>query len=151
MVIDALRLGGAELLGISDPALPAGSSGPLEVPVLGGDEVLQQFDPSAVLLANGLGSVGVPNARHELFVRFKRIGYSFQTVVHPSATVAADARIGEGAQIMAGAVLQTGSVVGENAIVNTRASVDHHCHLGQSVHIAPGAVLSGCVTIGPLQ
>jgi UDP-perosamine 4-acetyltransferase len=32
--------------------------------------------------------------------------------------------------------------------VNTRAVVDHDCHLGDHVHIAPGAVLSGCVRIG---
>ena len=34
--------------------------------------------------------------------------------------------------------------------MNTGASVDHDCHLGDAVHIAPGAVLAGEVEVGPL-
>ncbi len=33
-------------------------------------------------------------------------------------------------------------------IINTRASVDHDCELGDFVHVGPGAVITGSVTVG---
>ena len=32
-------------------------------------------------------------------------------------------------------------------LINTAASVDHDCRIGAHVHVAPGAVLSGSVTV----
>jgi len=49
---------------------------------------------------------------------------------------------------MAGAVVQAGCRIGENVIVNTRASIDHDCDIEAHAHVAPGAVLSGCVHVG---
>jgi serine acetyltransferase len=39
-------------------------------------------------------------------------------------------------------------VIGNDAIVNHAANVDHECCIDEGVHIAPGAVLCGCVTVG---
>jgi sugar O-acyltransferase (sialic acid O-acetyltransferase NeuD family) len=36
----------------------------------------------------------------------------------------------------------------EHCIVNTAAVIDHECRLGKGVHLAPGATLAGCVTVG---
>jgi hypothetical protein len=58
--------------------------------VLGGDDVVDKFPPSEVQLVNGLGSVGLPIIRQQLYERFKSLGYNFATVVHPSAVVASD-------------------------------------------------------------
>ena len=68
--------------------------------------------------------------------------------VHPTAFVAADARVGDGSQILANAAVCTEAVIGKCCIINTSASVDHECSLGDGVHIAPGATLTGCVSIG---
>jgi acetyltransferase EpsM len=38
--------------------------------------------------------------------------------------------------------------VGKNVIINTSCIIEHECFLGDTVHIAPGAVLAGNVTIG---
>jgi acetyltransferase-like isoleucine patch superfamily enzyme len=38
--------------------------------------------------------------------------------------------------------------MGEACIINTAASVDHESVLGDGVHVAPGAVLTGCVQVG---
>jgi acetyltransferase-like isoleucine patch superfamily enzyme len=40
------------------------------------------------------------------------------------------------------------SAIGENVILNTGCTIDHHNHLGDHVHIAPGVSLGGEVTIG---
>ena len=49
---------------------------------------------------------------------------------------------------MAGTVINPGSVIGRGCIINTCASVDHDCKLGDYVHVAVGAHLTGSVEIG---
>jgi acetyltransferase-like isoleucine patch superfamily enzyme len=55
--------------------------------------------------------------------------------------------IGEGTVIFAGVILQPRTRIGSHVIVNTAASVDHDGLLEDFVHVAPGARLSGQVTI----
>ncbi len=148
VVMDALRLRGVSMLGICDPALPPGTSGPFGVPVLGDDEAVAAFDPAQVDLVNGVGSIQSTQARRRVFEAFNRRGYRFAAVAHPSAIVAQDVTLDEGAQVMAGVIIQSGTAVGRNAIINTGARVDHDCRIGDHVHIAPGATLSGGVIVG---
>jgi UDP-perosamine 4-acetyltransferase len=116
--------------------------------VLGGDDVVSEFPPSEIQLVNGLGSVGLPVKRQQIFERFKGMGYRFATVIHPSAVLSSDVELGEGAQVIAGVVIQPGSRIGINSIINTSASVDHDCIIADHVHIAPGVTLSGGVKVG---
>lgn len=148
VLIDALLASSAVITGIVDPDLSLLGTTILGVPVLGGDEVVNEFPPTLIQLVNGLGSVGLPIKRQQLYEKFKGLGYSFASVVHPSAVIASDVILGEGAQVMAGAVIQPGCRIGIDSIINTRASVDHDCCLGNHLHIAPGVTLSGMVTVG---
>lgn len=148
VLIEALLASSVEIVGIVDEDPAQKGKSILGIPVIGNDDTVNQYRPGAVQLVNGLGSVGVPERRREIFERFSALGYGFASVVHPSAVIASDAEIGEGAQIMAGAVIQPGSGIGRNAIINTRASVDHDCIIGDHTHIAPGVTLSGGVRVG---
>ena len=148
VLIEALLASSAVIAGIVDPDPTRAGKTILGVPVLGGDDVVGEYTSSEILLVNGLGSVTLPVKRQQLFEKFKGMGYSFATVVHPSAIVASDVVLGEGAQVMAGTVIQPGSRIGINSIINTSASVDHDCTIGDYVHIAPGVTLSGGVEIG---
>ena len=148
VLIDALRLRKVKILGVTEADPNAVGIRKLRLDVLGDDRAVLRFKPREVRLVNGLGSVKVGVQRSTLFNKFKEKGYLFETVVHPSAVIAADVELGEGAQVMAGAVIQTGAKIGANTIVNTRVSVDHDCVIGKHVHLAPGAVLSGGVTVG---
>ncbi len=145
VLIDALRILGREIIGVTAPqpsALPWG------IAYLGTDDIITEFEHSTVELVNGVGSVGRSGLRERLFTTFKQRGYRFTRVRHPTAVIASDVEEGEGVQIMAGAVIQTGTRLDEDVIVNTRASVDHDCRVGAHVHIAPGVVLSGGVQVG---
>lgn len=148
VLIEALLRSSRVIAGIVDanPQLVGGDL--LGVPVLGADDVVEGFRPAEVQLVNGLGSVGAVNRRQLLFEKFKPMGYTFATVIHPCAVIASDVTLGEGAQVMAGAVIQPGCRIGIDTIINTRASVDHDCAIGDHVHISPGATLSGAVTVG---
>lgn len=121
------------------------------IPVLGNDDAIRNYAPDSVDLVNGIGSVILPEKRKAIYVKFKNAGYSFASVIHPSATVMEDVQLGEGVQIMAGAIVQTGCAIGENTIINTGAVVDHDCVIDTHVHIASGAVLSGGVEIGTMS
>lgn len=148
MLIDALRLQPVELLGVTDADSSKKGQLVLGVSILGTDEDITQYSPAIVRLVNGLGSVRVGQNRGRLFWRFKRDGYQFAHVIHPSAIIASDVVLAEGVQIMAGAIIQTGSRIGNNVIINTRAVIDHDCHIEDSAHISPGVTLSGGVLIG---
>jgi sugar O-acyltransferase (sialic acid O-acetyltransferase NeuD family) len=70
------------------------------------------------------------------------------TVVHRAAFVANDSSLGEGCQILARSAIGACARLGRCVIVNTAASVDHDCVLDDGVHIGPGAVLAGEITVG---
>ncbi len=86
--------------------------------------------------------------RLHLMASLQERGLAPLTVIHPTAFVARDARIGGGCQILAMAAICTHVTLGDGVIVNTSASVDHDCRLGAGVHIAPGARLAGEITVG---
>lgn len=163
VVADVARLMGYDILGytaIEQGVAPAAKSAaatakatsdgtrPAPPAYLGNDDDLLGQDPAQYHLANGIGSINHAPARKLVFQKFIARGFNFPILQHPSAVVAAETAIGPGSQIMAGCVLQPGVRIGRNVIVNTRASIDHDCAIDDHVHIAPGSVLSGGVTIG---
>lgn len=148
VIADALLMSGRIVIGFLEVNLDLHGKIIDEMKVLGGDDLLSEYSPDAINLANGIGSTVSTEARRTVYERLKRGGYRFETVCHPSAIIARSAQICSGVQIMAGAVIQPGAIVGENTIINTGAVVDHGCIIGKHCHVAPGAVLSGDVHIG---
>ena len=146
VLFDCLRLQGVNVLGMLDKA--GTENGNFDLPIIGDDSAISEYPSDTVELVNGLGSVGNMNLRTSIFSRFKKLGYRFRSVIHPSAMIAHDCELGEGVQVLAGAVLNSGTKIGANTIVNTGAIVDHECIIGSHVHIAPGCTLSGGIHIG---
>ncbi|MHC1759646.1 MAG: acetyltransferase [Negativicutes bacterium] len=146
VVADVLRLQGFHILGFTDIDDTCRSL-TSAIPYLGDDSIINQYRPEDILLANGLGSTKTTMARRKIYDVFNEQGYNFACCIHPSAIIAMDVKIDEGTQIMTGVVIQPGSMVGRNVIINTQASVDHDCIIGDHVHVAPGATLSGGVQI----
>lgn len=148
VLINALRLLSAKLLGATDADVGKRGQLLLDVPVMGGDEAVMKYPAETIRLVNGVGSVCVNTRRRQLFECFKSKGYQFVSVIHPSAIIAPDVVFSEGVQVMAGAIIQSGCHIGINAVINTGCVVDHDCHIGDHVHISPGATLSGGVRVG---
>ena len=146
VVLDALLSSGLNVAGVLDPNLKVGDQ-VFGVPVMGGDEFLDQVAPEDALLVNGLGANPCVGGRKRLFEDMKARGFSFDAVRHPSAVVGPECDLGESSQIMAGAVLQNRVRIGDNAVINTRASIDHDCVVGAHAFVSPGTVLCGVVTV----
>lgn len=143
VLVSTLLLEHREVLGFvdPDPSLPP----ILGIRRLGDDHELFRHGPDRVRLVNGVGSGRSTELRKSVYARLREKQYVFDTVIHPSASIAPDVHAGDGLQVMAGAIVQTGTRLGENVILNTGAIVDHDCILGDHVHVAPGATLSGYV------
>ncbi len=69
-------------------------------------------------------------------------------LIHPSAIVSPNAKIGKGTVIMPNAVINSGSDIGKNCIINSGAIVEHDCIIKDYVHVSPNVSLAGNVVIG---
>ena len=145
VVADIVRLGGAyTIAGFIDDIAPERGGEIFEGnPILGGRGKLAEFRGAHLIVAFGNNEARLAAARVAV-----EHGLHLATAIHPSAVVAASARIGAGTVIAANAVINPGATIGENAIVNTAATVDHDCALGDGVHVSPGAHLAGGVRVG---
>ena len=115
------------------------------VPVLGGRDVLGSPMAEGCCLIVGVGN---PESRRRLAEALSKDGWTFVSVIHPSAVIGLGAEIGEGSTVLPAAVVHTDARLGRHVIVNTAATVDHDVWIGDYVHIAPGAHIGGGVHIG---
>ena len=95
-------------------------------------------------------AIGNNDVRKRQLEILKSSHASIATLIHPSAVVSDDVKIGVGTAIMAGSVINPGVRIGEGVIINTCSSVDHDCCIGDYVHIAVGAHLCGTVDVGKM-
>jgi UDP-perosamine 4-acetyltransferase len=148
VLIEALKKSGVSIIGITERLESHIGTRVMDVEIVGTDSSVESFAPGDILLVNAVGSVYSISARRTLYERFKTLGYTFTSVIHPAALIASDVRIDEGVQVMAGAVIQPGCTIGKNTIVNTGAILDHDCTIGDHVHLATGVTLSGNTHVG---
>ena len=170
---DAVALGdiaavlGGELLG--DPRLPIVGIAPLER--AGGDAIAFLANPRyrAQLAGSRAGCVIVPPAlRDEASARGAAIVtpdpylYFAQLTqwwasrtrpreaagVHPSAVVAADARLGAGVHVGALAVIEAGAAIGDGAVIGVQCFVGRGATVGAATRLHPRVTLAFGCSIG---
>ncbi|PRB64765.1 NeuD/PglB/VioB family sugar acetyltransferase [Microbacterium sp. MYb45] len=144
-VLAALALSGDRVRGY---LAPVASDRLLGIEHLGGDDVLDAFDPEDVAIVVALGSTSSTALRRTLHIDAVSRGFTIATVVHPRAFVDPSVVLPPGVQVLAGSIVNAGARIGEGALINSGAIVEHDSVVGAHAHIAPGAVLAGDVTIG---
>ena len=146
VVVDILRLGGHDIVGLLDPDRNLADASVEGVLVLGGDELLAAMrDRDVRAFFVGVGSTGNAAARRRLYAIGQAAGLEPLAAVHPAAVVAGSATLGAGVTVMAGAIINPRVRIGDNVIVNTGAVVEHDSVIDAHGHVAPGAVLGGGV------
>jgi sugar O-acyltransferase (sialic acid O-acetyltransferase NeuD family) len=133
-----------ELVGFldDDPRLAGREVG--GTPVLGNLADVGRASADAFVVA-----IGNNHARARIADALVAAGRRVVSIQHPRAIVSRRATIGDGTMVSAGAVVITRSRVGRGVILNTGCTVDHHTHIEDYAHIAPGVHLGGEVSIGP--
>lgn len=148
VVLELLQLTGVSVIGVICPQLAAKQVSTWRgLKVLGGDDVLSHYNPSQILLVNGVGMMPFLQTHFALFERARVAGFSFTNLIHPTAIVSPAVKLGQGVQIMAGAVIQADTIIADNIIINTRAVIEHDCEIMSHCHIATGSVLCGQVKL----
>ena len=147
-LIDLIRAEGKyTVAGILDDGIAAGTS-VMNVPVLGGGELLPQLHQNGITKAiNAVGGIGSITPRLAVYEKLKSAGFTCPTVIHPRAYIEPGAELGDGGQIFFNAYIGSEVKIGFGCIVNTGAIISHDCVLGDYVNISPGAILAGAVTV----
>jgi len=146
VVADILFLLKKDVIGFTDAYIKPGIDS-YGNKILGSDSVINSYSSEEINLVNGIGAMPLTKTRWEIAEKYRELGYSFLTIVHPSAVISNKVALKEGVQIMASAVIQTGVSIGKDSIINTGSIIDHDCSISEKCHIAPGVVCSGCVDI----
>jgi UDP-perosamine 4-acetyltransferase len=116
------------------------------VKVLGGTNQLTKLRQKK--LRHAIVAIGENRARQRYAQMLRDNGFDLINAIHPAASVARTAKLGENIVVAAGAVICTDTTISDSVIVNTNAVVDHECFVGEASHICPGALLAGRVRIG---
>lgn len=75
-------------------------------------------------------------------------GKNLKNVIHVSASISNSVLIGIGNFVSRNVSVNSLTKIGDCCILNTGCIIDHECTIENLVHIAPGAVLAGNVSIG---
>lgn len=99
------------------------------------------YHPEARLLIG----IGKPDIRERIV---KKVTHEFGIFIHPQASVAADAHIGEGTVVLAGAVIQSQAKIGRHAIINANVTIDHDGIVEDFVTTYPGVYVGAHAVVG---
>ena len=150
-VVDAAQAGSTlEVVAVVDDGAAGTTTGDvLGVPIVGGtDLVAAWWDDGRI---DGV-IVGIGDNHTRLAVAERLAGsvpgVVFEVVVHPTASVAASARLGAGAVVLAGASVGPQAVVAAHALLGAQANLDHDATMAAGSSLGPGALTGGTVSIG---
>ena len=85
-------------------------------------------------------AIGRADVRQRLMDRAAAAGWQLPPLVHPTASVAPDAMLGEGVFVAAGAVIESGARIGRGCIIDIGVLVDHDVEVAPYTHLRPGQV-----------
>lgn len=93
-------------------------------------------------------AIGNNSVRKQIVSLLESKKITYGTVIHPSAVIASDVKIGEGSVILANVVVNAATTIGKHVILNSSSSIDHDNVIDNFVHISPGVHTAGAVEIG---
>lgn len=114
------------------------------IPIIGTTERIKSLDDGKTDFVIAIGN----NKSRKAFA--EKYDVNWVCLIHPSAQISMNARIGKGTVIMANASINACASIGEHCIVNTGAIVEHDNAIEDYVHISPRVALGGTVHIGNL-
>ena len=116
------------------------------VKVLGGQEVIKEFQDVKILAVPGN-----PNdylKRQEIIDRLEIDNNHFATIIHPSVTVSPDTILGYNTIIMSNVVVSCGVNIGNHCVVLPNSVIAHDCIVGDYCCIGSNVTISGNVALG---
>lgn len=118
----------------------------LGYPVLG--KIDQARDFADCQFINGIASVASYAKKPAINARAAIPADKFETIIHPTATVSPNCRVGVGTAIMANSVICAEATIGDHVIILQNTVVNHHSTVGDFATLSSGITVLGFVTIG---
>lgn len=112
-------------------------------PILGPVETYELQKDDVFICA--LGDVNYKKQYAEIILKK---GGEFISLVHPSAVLGNNAKVGKGCVVGAFANLSSDTVIGDFVTMSIRAGIGHDSTIGNYTHIGGNCCISGFVTIG---
>ena len=92
-------------------------------------------------------AIGDNVARGKIYDILTSLGNEVVSLIHPSAIISNNAKIGKGCFIGPASVINPGAIINDAVIINTGVIVEHDNNIGFAVHMAPGSKTAGRVNI----
>ena len=146
---DVIKMGGGIVVALFD-SNPNATPSLIDIPLHYGPDGLNIWiKNNSDIDVMGAIAIGGKNGRdrQKIASLFEAHGVRMPHLIHPSASVSQSANIGFGSQILAHVVVAADASIGKLCIVNNGAQIDHETRLENGVHLAPGSILCGCVTV----
>lgn len=114
--------------------------------VLGGLDVVEALTEQGI--EGALACCAKPRLKAALTRKIKQVGLHLINAIHPRATIANTAQVGEeGVIINAGAIIQPFARIGNGVMIHANVVVEHDNVIEDYVNLAPGVNLAGWVTV----
>lgn len=117
----------------------------LGYPVLG--RIDQARDFAECRFINGIASLSSYRKKPEVNARAGIPEDRFESIIHPTATVSPNSRVGAGTAIMANSVICAEAVIGNHVIILQNTVVNHHSTVGDYATLSSGITILGFVTV----
>ena len=116
-----------------------------DVPVIGKTGEMASLYPEYKLL---LVTIGNNKLRERLYKEAASIGYTFPSIIHPSAYISPHAHIGSGCVILNNAVVQNNSRCGDGCILNPGVELHHDSTIGSYCLVYTNSVVRSLTLVG---
>jgi acetyltransferase EpsM len=117
----------------------------LGYPVLGKIDTARDY--AGCQFINGIASGTSYTKKPEVNARSKIPNDKFESIIHPTATVSPNSRVGVGTAIMANSVICAEATIGDHVIILQNTVVNHHSSVGDFATLSSGITVLGYVTI----
>ncbi len=93
-------------------------------------------------------AIGDPVIKKQVVQLLSNLRLHFPMLLHPSAIVGLNVKVGEGSMITAGCRLTVDIEIGKHVLLNLNTTIGHDVAVGNFSSVMPGVHLSGSVKIG---
>lgn len=133
------------ICGLIDISFNGQNESILDIPVLGGNEVLLDYGTSSTAI---IIAIGDNKLRKKIYLEILKKGYDIPTLIHSTAYVSEFVNLGHGNYIGPFSHLGPNVSIGNANIVNSCANLEHEVIIGDYSQVAPNSVICGRCNIG---
>lgn len=113
------------------------------IKVISFEELPAKYPPASFTLIMAIGYSQMAQIRKDKFLLCKKMGYTFENYIHPTAFISEDVILGEGNNILEGVYIQMGCKIGNANLFFVGAKIGHDSIIHDYCTISINSMLAG--------